>query len=858
MSDRALASAVAAFASGILAVDAGLRGASGLLVTLAVALTLAAILATRIGRRRSAWVVGLVLLAVLGALRLELRLATAEEGRARLARIEAHDTAIRVPSDRRDRFHSVEARVRSRVERAWGLEVVLDGLRDPRERTRLPRRAVLRVATQDVAARANRLLMPGAWVRAGLRLSPIEGRRNPGAPDREAAWRRRGVSVRARLVDPAWVVAIDPLGQAIEPPIREALLERAGRVLGDRPGGGLARALVLGDRSALDPRSVEAFRLLGLSHTLAISGLHVGLLGAGVAFLSLHPCRRVLGRNARAGAERTWAMGIGAVAAWGYMTLAGGGPAVQRAALLFAAVVGAALLRRDLGAGRALLWVGFGLLALEPAWLFDLGARLTFSACAAIIVSSPAAPPEARVVAGRNRFRDWAEASLRTTLAACFGTAFWLGSVGLSLSPWAAAANLLAIPALGCAVLPGAFGAVIAAALADASVSGPMGAAWVTGIDGLLAPTRSYEAVAVLAANALSAIPPPPHLVGPATLAVCCAVGLRLLRRSRWLAALALWSVVACLGSVPAPGRGAIAPLPRVAYLDVGQGDAILLQGRSGAVLVDTGGGGGRLTRALRSLGVRRLDALVVTHGDADHRAGAEALLDVFSVSELWLPAVGPIGDPRLASLVEAASARDISVRRLATGEALLVGELDFEVLWPRPAAGVDGLDASAERRGGNEESLVLRAEVGGRRHLLAADIGAATERRLLGDVGADLRADVLKVGHHGSAGSTTRAFVARVAPRLAVLSAPCRPRRGLPNPVVLGRLRDAGVRLAWTGRDGAVSIGPGRREPDATVSVGVDPNADGFVAWATARRCPGDAAAPADPRRESGPPSVP
>ena len=854
MSDRALASAVAAFASGILAVDTGLRGSPGLLVTLAAALALAAILAARGERRRSAWIVGLVLMGVLGALRLELRFAVAEEDRARLARIESHDTAIRAPPARLDRVHSVEARVRSRVQRAWGLEVVLDALCDPRARARLPRLAVLRVSTQDVAARADRLLMPGARIRAGLRLSPIEGRRNPGTPDREAAWRRRGLSVRARLVDPAWIVAIDPATDGAAPPIREVLLDRTSRVLGDRPGGGLARALVLGDRSALDPRSVEAFRRLGLSHTLAISGLHVGLLGAGVAFLSLWPCRRVLGRGARPGAERTWATAVGAVAAWGYMALAGGGPAVQRAALLFAAVVGAALLRRDLSAGRALLWVGFGLLALEPAWLFDLGARLTFSACAGIVLARPATALEARGAAALGRLRAWGEASLRTTLAASFGTAVWLGSVGLPLSPWGAAANLLAIPALGLVVLPGAFGAVIAAALADPPEAGAMGSALVAGIEGLLAPARSYEAAVVLAADRLASAPPPPHLLSPAMLSLACWVGLWMLRRERWIAALALWTAITCLGSVPAPGRGAMAKLPRVAYLDVGQGDSILLQGRSGAVLVDTGGGGGRLTRALRTLGVRRLDALVVTHGDADHRAGAEALLGAFSVGELWLPAVGPPRDPRLASLVEAASTQPIPVRRLAAGDSVLVGELRFDVLWPGSAADVD---MTAGRLGGNEESLVLRAEVGGRRHLLAADIGAATERRLLREVGAGLRADVLKVGHHGSAGSTTREFVERVAPRLAVLSAPCRPRRGLPNPVVLDRLQDAGVPVAWTGRDGAVSIGPGGREREANVFGEADPSARGFVAWAAVRRCPGDPKASTQPGGESRPPSV-
>jgi competence protein ComEC len=255
----------------------------------------------------------------------------------------------------------------------------------------------------------------------------------------------------------------------------------------------------------------------------------------------------------------------------------------------------------------------------------------------------------------------------------------------------------------------------------------------------------------------------------------------------------------------------------------VGQGDAALVEAGPSAMLIDSGpgpvdGSGGRaLLRALAALGCRSLDALVITHADLDHRGGARRVLETLPVEELWLP-IPARGEPALEALARLARERGAHVRWLGAGDGVeLRGAVSADVLWP-PA------DASVRSR--NEASLVLAIELRGIRFLFAADIGAASERTLMRS-GARLNADVLKIAHHGSRRGSGEAFLDAVAPRIAVLSAPCEASRGLPSGDVLDRLRRRRTVLAWTGRDGAIAVEPdrGARRPR-------------LLQWASARRC--------------------
>jgi competence protein ComEC len=249
--------------------------------------------------------------------------------------------------------------------------------------------------------------------------------------------------------------------------------------------------------------------------------------------------------------------------------------------------------------------------------------------------------------------------------------------------------------------------------------------------------------------------------------------------------------------------------VPRVVALDVGQGDAVLVQGARGALLVDGGTalpGGGDLGRAvvvpaLAALGVRRLDVVAASHADLDHRGGLASVIGGVAVGELWLPH-GGVADPGFASVVALARERGVLVRERGAGDPVAaVGDLAVESLWPPRDEG--------ETRSDNDRSLVLRVVVAGTRVLLTGDLEAGAEAALAAR--ADLRAEVLKLAHHGSRTSSTPAFLRAVGAEVAIASAPCLGRFRMPHPEVAGRVARGATSLWWTGRDGAVFVGLAR-----------------------------------------------
>jgi competence protein ComEC len=259
-----------------------------------------------------------------------------------------------------------------------------------------------------------------------------------------------------------------------------------------------------------------------------------------------------------------------------------------------------------------------------------------------------------------------------------------------------------------------------------------------------------------------------------------------------------------------APLRMIAPPPPRLVVLDVGQGDAILVEGREGALLVDAGralGGDIDLGRsvvlpALRALGVERLELVVASHADLDHRGGLPAVLAGMPVGELWLPPGGE-RDPAFGELRGVAREMGVAVVERGAGDPVQhAGDLDIEVLWPPHG------EPAASR---NEGSLVLRVQVSGDSGhatslLLTGDLGREGERGLLSR-GRDIAAHILKVGHHGSRGSSFPSFLDAVGAVLAVVSAPCHGRAGLPSLEALTRIDHAGAKVAWTGRDGALIV---------------------------------------------------
>ena len=243
---------------------------------------------------------------------------------------------------------------------------------------------------------------------------------------------------------------------------------------------------------------------------------------------------------------------------------------------------------------------------------------------------------------------------------------------------------------------------------------------------------------------------------------------------------------------------------PRLIALDVGQGDAILLQGPSGAALVDAGGytgidrdlGAHLVVPALRKLSVRRLDVAAVTHAHADHAGGLPSVLAAIPTAQLWVGAA-PAADRRVSALLEAA-------RRGGTTALAPRGVHTAAGCRWRPWMPAEPILTRAGGRIDNEASLVLVVECHDRATLLTGDAGTEVEPEWHP---SSIAGAVLKVGHHGSDSATGDAMVRRLRPRIAVASVGARNPFGLPRDEVIARLRASGAAVYRTDRDGAVTV---------------------------------------------------
>lgn len=626
-------------------------------------------------------------------------------------------------------------------------------------------------------------------VRGFLRRAPPLGNvpRLPPGPWRLTVKSRRLVD---RLEEPGPVAR---LGSGLRRPVEATLTSLEG------PDGGLAlpmvRALILGDASRVPKPVRQGLRRLGLAHVLAVSGLHVGLV-AGLAL--------VLG----SGLPRRLRL-LAAVAAVGtYVLLVGPRPSLLRASVMAGLSAAALLSERPPQAANALAVAAAGIALSEPALVVDLGFRLTVGATAGIVLLGPdlarrwsgeatGASSDAPGKSGKAGSTGWRTALLRSLAASAgaqLGVLPWALPAFCLFTPWASVANLVAVPwtavsLVGCLVWTGV--SVLAPEAGSRAV--PM-------LEVLVTP---FGWPAALPPRPWIAVPVSPGFVEAAAAAAVLWFVLRRPRR-RWSTGLLVVATVSLMAAGSERAPDAVV----ATVLDVGQGDAILLQDRGAAVLVDGGGwphgdlGGRVLLPTLVRRGVRRLDAVVVSHPDRDHCGG---LIDVAGYLAVERAISGP-------GIQESSCGRSLDAlpgverRVVAAGGTLRVGRWRLRVLHPRMIAPHETAD-SAVRDGSNDASLVLAAEAFGRSLLLTGDVEAGGERRLLRRHGASLGADVLKVAHHGSRTSTSRRFLETVAPRVALISVGARNPYGHPAPEVISRLERKRVRIVRTDRDGMIEV---------------------------------------------------
>jgi competence protein ComEC len=618
-------------------------------------------------------------------------------------------------------------------------------------------------------------LLPGQRALARLRLEPLRPPSNPGAGDARRRLERRGIARVARLHEEA----LAPIGPEADGSaarierVRRRFAETLDPAASPSRGGALLRAMAVADVSRLDESLRRAFADSGTTHLLSVSGTHIvwvfWLTRVCVAFALGRSRVLPLVRSARSAATVA-----GAAAGLGYAFLCGlEAPALRSAAMAGAGAV-ALVGGRPAAGWNALALAALLVLGFDPGALFDGSFQMSFAAVAGLLVWQPPA----------GLVRGLAHASLAAGLA----TAPLAANLGASLPAGWLVANALAVPYFGVAVVP------------PALVAGALGAY----APGLAAVAR---ALAELGVRMLERLATSDLLAGShdrvalAALLAALAFGARALTQRRVALAALAGGVAAASLAIAWPSSNTPAAGAELVFFDVGHGDSILLRAGEHAWLVDAGtrapdfdAGRSVVLPGLRALGVRRLDALALTHADLDHVGGAGAVLAGLPVAELWLTRE-TLAAPALRSLRRTATRRGVVERVVAAGDELGGAALSLRALWP---------PAEFAAPSTNWGSLVLHVTNRRGCALLGGDAPAGVERRLAPALGP---CDVLKLGHHGSATSSDARFLDALEPVVAVASAGRRPRAPLPHPEVRTRLRERSVSLFETRRDGALRI---------------------------------------------------
>ncbi|WP_426507532.1 ComEC/Rec2 family competence protein [Dactylosporangium sp. McL0621] len=598
-------------------------------------------------------------------------------------------------------------------------------------------------------------LLPGQHAVAPARLSPPDG------GDLRAAL--LSVDSGPQLVGAApWVQR----GAGV----LRAGLQRACRGLPAEPGG-LLPGLVVGDTSRLDPALADDFKTTGLTHLTAVSGANLAIV-VGLVLALVRWCRA---------GPRVAAL-VCVLALAGFVVLVRPSPSVLRAAAMGGLALVALALGRPRAAVPALAAGVLGLVVFDPELAVDAGFALSVLATGGLVLIAPRWTEALR----RRGWPRVAAEALAVPAAAQAACAPVIAAISASVSLTAIPANLLAAPAVAPATIAGILAAVLSPVLPSVAAFAAWVASW---------PARWLVAVAHRGAGVPDGLLPwPGGAAGGLLLGALLAallVGFRWPVVRRWVLVAA---VAAVLGAVPVRFLAAAWP-PRgwlVVACDVGQGDALAVAaGPGAAVVVDAGPEPDPVDACLRRLGVRRVPLLVISHFHADHVGGLDGVLRGRVVDGLLAPAFAEPAAARSAVL-----ARGIRATAAAPGSALVVGSLRIEVLGPvRPLTGT--------RSDPNNNSLVLAVTSAGFRILLTGD--AETEEQL-SLLPSDLRADVLKVAHHGSAYQSEE-FLAAVRPRVALVSVGVGNDYGHPSPVVLARLARGGARVMRTDQQGDLAV---------------------------------------------------
>ena len=694
-----------------------------------------------------------------------------------------------------------------------GVSLLLDThwIVDGRTGTRRPTVGGVRLTVSGMAA-ADLVdgWRAGRTIRAPVLLRKPTSYGDPGVPDDVRGLARRGVVLLGTIKSGSLVEIVAPGGIVAEAAadVRAWARRTLGRYVGswDPRSGAIAIAILIGDRSGLSDVDERRLQDAGTYHVIAISGGNIAILAA----ILLAILRFINVPSAPSSGATIAALLF-------YGQIASGGASVSRAVTAACVYLGGRMLDQRGPPLNALAVAAFIGLGISPLAAFDGGFILSFGATAGILLGVPRLAGAFSHGSPVSRRRKASRLSLlpRAFQAAMHAVGSLLVATicaEIALLPVSAlffsritiaglALNFIAIPLMAVAQ---------AAAMCTLAVSvGPEYLAYACGYV-----THVASSYLVRSAAWVDYIPwtsqlvaAPPWWLMTAYYAACCA----LLSRRYWrlglcgigCAAGLMFAVPSFALPVPPPLSGTL----RVVFLDVGQGDATLVQlPDARTILVDAGGLPGAgfdigervVSPALRALGVRSIDTLVVTHGDPDHIGGGPAVIRRFGPRQLWEGVPVP-PHPGLRDLASAAMASGASWRTVQANDRELDGSVQIRILHPPPPEW-------ERQRVRNEDSVVIELRLGDVSIVLPGDIGREAEQLLTPHLSTG-PITIVKAPHHGSATSSTEPFVSALHPVAVIFSAGRGNHFGHPAPAVVARYVSAHAAVFRTDEDGAIVL---------------------------------------------------